>query len=281
MADQVMKASAELAVAVPEMWSPAFYDVLLAMLPFNDSVSREYEGEIRSLGDTVNISSFPEFGDAVEMSEDDAVDAQAVTMTGQQLVINKQVALDYIYTDKARIQALPFDSKARDMAFYAVMKKMQDIIIAATVPSAAAPDHQIAYDSGTTLALADILEAKELLDTQNVPDDGQRVAILGAAQSNDLFNITGFTSRDFIPAGSPLTSGAITTPILGFRARMTTEVGNTSYWFHSSYLSLAVQQAPEIKVFDLGSEGKRAVRVNTTVLFGVKQLDNKRVVSLS
>ncbi len=281
MADQVMKASAEVSVAVPELWSPAFYDVLLAMLPFNDSVSSQYEGEIKALGDTVNISTFPEFGEAVEISEDEAVDAQAVTMTGQQLVINKQLALDYIYTDKAQIQALPFDTKARDMAFYAVMKKMQAILIAATVPSASAPDHQIAYDSSTTLALADILEAKELLDNANVADDGQRVAIMGAAQSNDLFNITGFTSRDFIPAGSPLTVGAITTPILGFRARMTTIVGNTSYWFHSSYMTLAVQKSPEIKVFDLGSDGKRAVRVNTTVLFGVKQLDNKRVVSLS
>lgn len=281
MADQVMKASAELAVAIPEMWSPAFYDTLLATLPFNDSVSRDYEGEIRQLGDTVNISSVPEFDDAVEISEDEAADANAVTLTGQQLVINKQVVKDYITTEKALLQSLEVDSKLRDMAFYAVMKKMQAIIIAASVPSASSPDHQIAYDSSTTLALADILEAKELLDLQNVPDDGQRVAIMGAAQSNDLFNITGFVSRDFIPAGSPLTVGAITTPILGFKARQTTIVGNTSYWFHSSYMSLAVQQQPDVKVFDLGGDGKRAMRVNTTVLFGVKQLDNKRIVSLS
>ena len=61
--DQVMKASAELSVLVPEVWSQKYYDVLLAELPFNSTISRDYEGEIQNLGDTVKISSFPEFVD--------------------------------------------------------------------------------------------------------------------------------------------------------------------------------------------------------------------------
>jgi hypothetical protein len=138
----------------------------------------------------------------------------------------------------------------------------------------------IAYDSGTTLALADILEAKELLDTQNV-DEMNRVGVCGASQWNDLFNITGFTSRDYIPAGSPLTSGSINTPVAGFEMKMTNVVGTTSYWFHPSFLTMAVQQALNIAVYDLGVDGVRGSRVNADILYGIKQLDNKRVVSIS
>lgn len=281
MADQVMRASSELSAIVPEVWSASFYPTLLEALPFNDLVSRDYEGEIRQLGDTVNITSFPQFDEAVELSEDAVNDADGITASGQQLVINKRVVKDYIVTSLAQRQSLEHANALRDLAMHAIMKKMQALIIAAVVPSASAPDHQIPYDSGSILALADLLEAKELLDDQNVPDDGQRSVVMDAPQWNDLFNITGFTSRDFIPAGSPLTSGSFSTPILGFRPRMTTEASAVTYLFHPQFMSLAVQEDPAVAVYDLGAQGKRADRVNMDVLFGIKQLSNIRVVAIS
>jgi len=282
MADQIMRKSTELDALTPELWSAAFYRVLLEKLPFNDVVDRTYEGEIRALGDQVNISEVPQFAEAEEITEDQKVDAEAVTVASIPLIINKQVAKDYIITDRALLQSIDATNELRDLTFHAVMKKMQSVIIAETVPSASAPDHQIAYDSGTTLALADILEAKELLDGQDVPDDGTRCMILDAPQWNDLFNITGFTSRDFVPAGSPLESGSFGgNMILGFRPKLTTEAAAVSFFFHPTYLTMAVQQNPEVKRFDLGVDGKRAERVNLTSLFGTKQLDDTRVITIS
>lgn len=281
MADQVMTGASHLAAVVPELWSAQFYPSLLESLPFNDSISRNYEGEIRALGDTLNITQFPQFADAQVIGEADRNDADAVTATNIQLLINKLVVKDYIVTSVAQAQALEHAQELRRLALHAIMKKIQSEIISASVPSASSPDHQIAYDSGTTLALADILEAKELLDEQDVPDDGLRCMILGSEQWNDLFNITGFTSRDFIPAGSPVTSGSFATPLLGFQPKLTTEAGDVSYFFHPSFMTLAVQKSPEARVYDLGVDGKRAERVNFSVLFGVKQLDNKRVVEIA
>lgn len=281
MADQVMRASSELSAIVPEVWSANFFPTLLESLPFNDVVSREYEGEIGALGDTVNISQFPQFDEATELQENEANDADGVTVSNIQLVINKRVVKDYIVTSRAQTQSLEHANNLRDLALHSIMKKMQNIIIDAIIPSASTPDHQIAYDSGSTLGLADILQAKELLDDQNVPDDGQRCMILDSPQWNDLFNITGFTSRDFVPAGSPLATGSFATNILGFRPKLTTEADAVSYFFHPSFFTLAVQEMPETKVFDLGSQGKRAERVNMDVLFGVKQLSDVRVVEIS
>lgn len=280
MADQLITAGTEASAIVPELWSARFYEVLLAELPFNASISRDYEGEISDLGDIVNISTIPEFSGATELAEGARNDADAVTITKQQLVINKRLVKDFIVTKRAQLQSLPMMDKLREHAVYAIMKKMQSLIIADIVPSASAPDHDIAFDSGTTMALADILEAKELLDAADVPQD-MRKLISGTNQYNDLFNISGFTSRDYIPAGSPVTSGAIATPVLGFEAQMTSELGNVAYLFHPSFMTMAIQDNLGIEAFNLGVDGVRGSRVNVDLLFGLKQLDNVRVVKLS
>lgn len=279
MADTLTNTTTNAAI-VPEIWSRRFYEVLLAQLPFVDSITKEYQGEIASLGDILNISSIPEFDQANVLGEGSKGDADAVTVTGQQLTINYRPYKDVVVTKEAQIQSLPFMDALREKMVYAINKKIQALIISLIVPSAAAPDHAIAYDSGSTLALADILEAKELLDTANVPDM-DRVAVLGAAQYNDLFNISGFVSRDFIPAGSPLSSGAIAAPVAGFAIKQTTVVGNTSYWFHPSFMAIAVQEGMNIGMFDLRVEGVRGTRITADTLLGIKQLDNKRVVTIS
>lgn len=280
MSDQVMGTDSALSVLVPEVWSQRFYDVLLAELPFNDLVSRDYEGEISQLGDTVKISTIPEFDEAAQVDETARADADSVTVTQQSLVINRRLVKDFIITNKAMMQSIPFVDKLRELAIYSINKKIQSIVIAATVPSAAAPDHQISYDAGTTLALADILEAKELLDDADVPME-DRAMVVGSAQLNDIFNITGFTSSDFLVSGAPLQTGQLPDALLGFRPRFTTVVGNTSYFFHQSYLTMAIQDGLNINEYDLGVDGKRANRINVDVLMGEKQLADDRVVTIS
>ena len=280
MSDQIHTAASEFSAIVPEVWSARYYDVLLANLPFNSIISRDYEGEIQNLGDTVKISSFPEFSAATELAEGAKGDADAITVTQQSLVINNRTYKDFIVTNRAQLQSLPAMDKLRELAIYAIQKRVQALIVAAISPSASAPDHQIGYDVGTTLGLADLLEGKELLDAQDVPM-ANRHAVLGAAQTNDIFNISGFTSSDFILDGSPLTSGEVNRALLGFMPHMTTEVGGVSHLFHNSFMTIAAQQGINVSIYDLGSEGKRAARVNVDTLFGLKQLNNKRVVTIS
>lgn len=281
MADKITSiAGGEVSVIVPAVWSEKFYKALFAELSFNSLISRDYEGEISGLGDRVKISTVPEFDDATELGESDRNDADAVTVTQQELVINRRICKDFIVTNLASLQALSFTDQLRDMAIYAINKKVQAVIISLIVPNASTPDHSIGYDSGTTLALADILEVKELLDTQNVPMS-DRHAVLGAAQLNDVFNITGFTSSDFVASGSPLQSGELPANLLGFMPHFTTVVGNVSYWFHQSFFTMASQQSMNISEYDLGVDGKRAKRVNCDVLMGFKQLDGLRVATLT
>lgn len=278
--DEIMTAGVNLSAIVPEVWSRRYYDVLLADLPFRSLISTDYENEIQDLGDRVNISQFPEFDEGDELAEDARADAAAITVTGQQLVINKRVVRDFIVTKKAILQSLPHMDKLRELAVYAIMKKIERTIIESVVPSAAAPDHTIAYDSGTTLALADLLEGKELLDTQDVPASDRHMGV-GPAQLNDIFNITGFTSSDFLLSGSPLQSGQVPSGLLGFMPHFSTMFGNVTHLWHRSFMTIASQQGMAVNEYDLGVDGKRATRVNLDTLYGLKQLDGERVVTIS
>jgi hypothetical protein len=281
MSDQVMTKAANLSVIVPQIWSRRYYDVLLADLPFNSIVARDWEGEIQNLGDRVKISSFPEFSDATELAEDAANDADAITVTQQELVINKRIVKDFIVTSLAQLQSLPAMDKLREMAVYAILKKIQKIIIESIAPSTTSPDHTITYSGvGSTLAFADIIAAKKLLDLQDVPM-ADRHCVLGANKTNDVFNITGFVSSDFVTGNSLITTGQLQNALLGFVPHYTTEVGDVSYFFHRSFYTMAAQQGLSIKEFDLGVQGKRGTRVNIDTLAGFKQLDSTRVVSIS
>jgi Phage capsid protein len=278
--DQIITKETEVSVLVPAVWSSRYYDVLLAELPFNALISKDYEGEISALGDRVKISSVPEFGDAEIIGEADKADASAITVTQQELLINKHIVKDFMVTQRALLQSIPFVEKLKEMAVYAINKKIQSEIISLIVPNASAPDHSIAYASGTTLALADLLSGKELLDAQNVPMSDRHM-VVGSAQLNDIFNITGFTSSDFVASGAPLQSGQLPAQLLGFMPHFTTMASNTTYLFHSSFMTMAAQKGLNVAEYAQDGTGLRATRVNCDTLIGIKQLDGLRVVTIS
>jgi len=272
------KSSAERLVLRSAVWSAKFQETLVAALPFNDSVARDYEGEVTQVGDRVHVSQFPEFPAAIDLVEAATNDTVAVTATGYDLVINHELAQDFSITDRAQVQTLDSMNALRDLAIYSILKKMQSIVIAATVPAGA---NAIAFDAGNTLGLADILEAKELLDSANVSMVG-RVMIADAPQWNDVLNISQLSSSDYIASGQqPVQEGMLPGKLVGFEPKMTTEASNVSYFFHPSYLQMAVQKGLSVQAYDMGVTGVRATRVNCTVLMGVVQADDTRVVTIS
>lgn len=278
MPNAYMTTGAEVSQIVPEVWSQKYYDVLLAELPMNSLISRDYEGEVANLGDTVNIPTVPEFAEATELPEADAADAESVTIGTQALVINKRLVKDFIVTNKALLQSIPFVDKLKDLAIYSIQKKIQSLILSLTVPSAAAPDHTLSATTPGVFALPDILALKELLDAQNVPMSDRHM-VMGAGPLNDIFNITGFTSSDFVASGSPLASGQLPAQLVGFMPHFTTVVASTVYAFHASYFTMASQQGMAVKEYDLGIEGRRASRINCDTLLGMKQLSDIRVAT--
>lgn len=277
-----MTAGGAVSAIVPQIWSQKFTQNLRAALPWIDCVARDYEGEIQNLGDRVFIPTLPDGSVASIMGEGAVGETDAATASTTPLIINLRAYKDFKISDQAQLQSISFMDQLRDIAINAIMQKMQNLIIASVVPSPSAPDHTLAYTSGTTLALVDILAAKRLLDAANVPDDS-RFMISGTGQANDMLNIVNFVNTQYAPTmagAAPSITGAVQLPVEGFIPKKTTANGNVSHFFHRSFLQMAVQKQLSIKLYDLGVLGERGYRLNVDILFGLKQNFDTRVVSV-
>ena len=278
MANQIILATGDVAAIVPEIWSGLFTINLNDAIVINSLISRDYENEIKTLGDTVKI---PSIADVVagNLNEGAAGESQGISASTTDLIINKRTFVDYEITDQAQLQSVPFTEKIRTLAFAAIMRKIQDDLFADVAPSTSAPDHTLDYNSGTTLADVDLLAALDLAEDANWPAEG-RHTVTGARQKNDVVAITKFADKDTNLGSSPSAMGQITEPIYGDNFQWTTAAGSTTFKFHESFMQMAVQKELQVKLFDKGVTGERADRLNIDILWGNKQIHNDRVVTI-
>ena len=95
---------------------------------------------------------------------------------------------------------------------YALGRKTDELIIAALASATSAND---VGDYTAVLSKATILAAFTKLNTNNIPDDGQRFAIVGPLQWNALLNIEEFASSDYVGDDTPFTKGTESRKWLG------------------------------------------------------------------
>jgi hypothetical protein len=284
MADAFLRAGTEVAVSIPEIWSAKIYEVLVNNLVGKNLVNQDYAGDIRAYGDRVHIVTVPEGGSATAVTEGTAVDADATTQTENVLVIDKQYAYDVAITDLAMVQSnLNLLQAYSNQIGFVLQKQLDsDIITALSAASAAAPDHIIAGTGvgGIFNPPSDILAAKDLLDAQNVPEDGGRWILMNPADYNKILADSSVQSRDYVP-GQPLVSGMIS-PIFGFTPYKSNQLAEDTVLFgHTSACTLAIQKELTIGQYDMKVSGQRATRLTADILYGIKLLSDVRVVKLN
>ena len=272
-------------VSVPEIWSSKLYAWLRASLQAANLVNRDYEGEIREKGDTVHILGFPATVLPVaDVSSGTPVDAVSQDIEETLLVINKHKAIHVAVTNLARIQSsINLMSGWSEKMSYALSKQIDtDLITELKLASASAPDH-IILGSGTAGAfnpLDDVLSAKDLLDLQDVPDEN-RWMLMNPVDYNKILALTNVQSSDFISGGQPLMDGKIP-PIFGFMPAKSTQMVLGEVLFgHPSVVTLAIQRGIDFSTHNMLPQGIHADRLVASTLYGMKIVDNKRVVLLN
>ncbi len=283
MADAFVRKSTEAAVTIPEIWSAKIYDVLRNSLVARNLVNENYAGEIKARGDTVHIVTIPEGGAATSITEGTAVDASTATITENQLVINKYYGYDVAVSQLALIESNInlMDGYAQQAGFALAKQLDTDVIAALSAASAAAPDHIIAGSgaAGIFNPNDDVLTAKGLLDTQNVPED-QRWMLLNPFDYNVILAVAANQSRDYVP-GQPLVTGQVA-PLFGFMPFKSNQLAAGTVLFgHSSACTLAVQKEVQVRFHSMEPQGIRAERIVTDILYGIKLLSDVRVVKLN
>lgn len=212
-------------------------------------------------------------------TENTAVDAQAITWAVDNLPLSNHRVIQVLMEDIASIQSkvdqeLQMSQRAGlDLAFDTDLKIVNAFYSSA---SASAPDHIVAYaNSGTddTLGSADVLNAKLLLDTQKVPQDGRYLAVDPVGYSQ-LLAVSDFVRYDAI-AANQLTEGVrpgVVGKIFGFEVFMSNAItAKQQIAFHKSALAYGVQQgityATQPQLEHLG------VRHSFSQIYGIKGLD--------
>ena len=161
---------------------------------------------------------------------------------------------------------------------YALGRKTDELIIAALNAAS-----QVAGDVDTGLTKAKVLEAFETLGGNDVPDDGQRFAVIGWKQWSDLLELPEFANSEFVGdeqlpwKGSQAKNwlGTLWVPHSGLPVA---DQVRTCFWYHRSAVGHAIGQ--EVTT-DITWHGDRAAHfVANSMSQGAVLVDPLGVVKL-
>ena len=161
---------------------------------------------------------------------------------------------------------------------YALGRKTDDLIIAAFASSSS-----VAGSDLDGLTKSKVLEAFEILGSNDVPDDGQRWAVVGWKQWSDLLQLPEFAASEFV--------GEKDLPWRGTQAKVwlgTTWIPHsglplngdvrTCFWYHKSSVGHAVGQDV---MTDITWHGDRAAHfISNSMSQGAVLIDGASVVQL-
>lgn len=136
-------------------------------------------------------------------------------------------------------------------------------------------------DAGLTKAK--VLAALEELNGNDVPDDGQRFAVIGVHQWNELLNMPEFASADYVGDSYPLLKGTESRKWLGINWIMHNSLPladgmRTCFVYHKTAVGHASGQ--EVKT-DISWSGERAAHfILNSMSQGAKIIDQRGVVRI-
>ena len=165
---------------IPEIWSAVMLDSLKKSLVYAGPgvVNRDYEGDIRNMGDTVRIRSIsrPTIGTYTKNST--TISPETLTDAQRALYIDQAKYFAFEVDDIDRAQSVGGEMEAALMEAAYGLRDVADQYIAALYTGAQSAN-QIGTVSVTTAALAytQIRKLKVALDEANVPQEGRYVVV--------------------------------------------------------------------------------------------------------
>lgn len=228
---------------------------------------------------TVDIPRRDQFS-AADKSENSALSTQALTFSADTISLNKHKAI-YAKLEKiAGMQSVvDVDGEiVQEMSRELARQVDADVYVELKLASAAAPDHRLAFDNTTDLGKADILNARRLLNIQNVPQEDRWLAV-NPLHESELLAIAEFVEADKY-AGATALANAELGRLFGFRVIMSNEVEDANVVaYHRSAVGWAAMAQPE---FDTDKDLANVAReFLIDMIYGMEVLDTgKRQVLL-
>jgi hypothetical protein len=168
---------------IPTLWSARILQNLHKSLVYGQAgvINRDYEGEIRDVGDSVRINSIGAISVGNYTKNSDMNDPEDLLGAGQTLVIDQAKYFNFQVDDIDRVQTRPdVMSEAMREAAYALKDELDGFLAAKwseasnNIGSNASPKTDI---NTANYAYNYLLELGTKLDENNVPTDGRWVII--------------------------------------------------------------------------------------------------------
>ena len=159
---------------------------------------------------------------------------------------------------------------------YALGRKTDELIVSAMNNATANVGD---YSTGLTKDL--ILSAVKVLNTNDVPDDGRRFAVVGVRQWNELLSMDEFVSADYVGDALPLLNGGVARKWLGiawvlYNGLPGTDTNRDCFIYHASSIGHACGQ--EVKT-DISWHGERAAHfISNSMSQGAVLIDGDGIV---
>ena len=161
---------------------------------------------------------------------------------------------------------------------YALGRKTDELIVGAMKQATTSVG-----DYSTGLAKDLILSALEVLNQNDVPDDGRRFAVVGVHQWNELLSLDEFVSADYVGDNLPLISGGASKKWLGITWVLYNDLPISSanrdcFMYHATGIGHACGQ--EVKT-DISWHGERAAHfISNSMSQGAVLIDNAGIVRI-
>lgn len=266
---------ADVANLIPKVWSSKFYDELRAQTMLLNLFSREYEGEIKSKGDQVNVSQIA-VPTATTLADDKTAFVPAAMGNSTfSLVADKQTVAAFEFTDLAQLQSISFMEEAKKALVESLKLKIEATLIAAY--NAAVTGFVIATPNDCSVA--DIVKARTNLSKLKVPMN-DRYLILDPEYAGNLLSKNQIISLDYIN-NDVTASGQVNPKIMGFNVLEHNGLGTKSAMaFHKSAVQMVTQRDVQIKISDLHSNNKLGYVMSADIIWGYKIFDATRAERL-
>jgi N4-gp56 family major capsid protein len=184
---------------------------------------------------------------AANKTENTALTAQELTFSADTISLDKHKAV-HASIERYAAATANVDIKGQvliEMAEELSLQIDKDIIVELKLASSSAPDHILDYAAtGGPIAQADILEARRLLNVQNVPME-DRYLLVGPDQEKAMLGVADFVRADAYGNAGGLINGELGR-IYGFKVLMHSTLGAAdSLFYHKSAVGMAMSFAPE------------------------------------
>lgn len=167
---------------IPTLWSARLLENLQNAQIATAFVNRDYEGEIKKKGDKVKVNSIGAIT-INKYTKSDIASAEELTTTGQDLVVNQADYYNFQVDDIDRVQAAGtiMDGAMREASYG--LADVADKYVFDTIAKGVATGNKITGESNAPISLTssnayeNIVKMKTMLDKNNVPSQGRKLAV--------------------------------------------------------------------------------------------------------